>query len=316
MLHIIDEVLLISRFDAGNHLLEIERTNIAALLSEISMSHKTACAAKKINLTLDLPDENLELMIDKAKVRQVMTGLVENAIKYTQTGSICIGASYADKSLRLFVRDTGLGVPENEQEHIFKRFYRGQKGQKMAVRGNGLGLSIAQRIVEVMHGTIGLISQEEKGSEFFITLQANELDAQLNQQEAENWLLADFGRYRLLVVDDEIDNALFLSSALEKYFAEIAIANTALQSLDLQRAKPFDIVLMDIKMPGMNGDEATKLLLKEFPDTIVIGQTAYSQPEELKRMILAGAKTCLTKPLSLKKILDEIYNQLILSGKL
>lgn len=307
LLHIIDEVLLISRLDTENLPLEVEKTDISDLLNELYMSHSIICRHKNLELIKELPEKPLTVMMDKRKVRQVLTGLIENAIKYTFEGSISIGAKITDNRLRFYVRDTGIGVPLSEQEFIFQRFYRGQEGQKMAVRGNGLGLSIAARIVEVMGGTIGLISEPGKGSEFFVILAVDHSHPEPVKTTPADWMTADFSDYSILVVDDEYDNALYLSSLFEKRFATVGMARNAAEAIEMQRKHRFDIVMMDAKMPGMNGDIATRQILAEFPKTIVIGQTAYSQPEELALMLNAGAKACLVKPLSGEQVLGKIY---------
>lgn len=311
LLHIIDEVLLISRLDTENLPLEIEKTDVSDFLNDLYMSHSIICRHKNLELISQLPQEPLVVLMDKGKMRQVMTGLIENAIKYTFEGSITIGAEICENNiLRFYVNDTGIGVHPNEQEHIFQRFYRGQQGQKMAIRGNGLGLSIAKRIVEAMGGTISLTSEIGKGSEFFVLLTYQSGQSEEVRTSLADWLTANFNNYNLLVVDDEHDNALYLSLALRKWFAQVMVANDAFQALELMQQQHFHIVLIDMKMPGMNGDVATKQILFNFPETIVIGQTAYSQPEELKLMLDAGAKACLVKPLSTERVLGIIYEVL------
>ena len=303
LLRIIDDVLAVSRLDAEHLPLETELTDLQDLLKDLERTFTPHFERKQLNLQLEMHPLPDHVLVDKVKIRQVMTGFLENAFKYTLEGGVVFGCKAEDNKLNFFVRDSGIGIPEDEKPFVFDRFFRGSEAQSKAMRGNGLGLSISKGLVEIMGGKIQLESSVGVGSVFSFLIPCvvsghPPKDEVIYEHPQSDW----FKDLSLLIADDEADNLDLLFAILLPYFGEIATARNGSEVIQLMESKAFDIVLMDIKMPVMDGYEATAIIRQRFPDTIVIGQTAYSQPEEIQRIIAVGAHACLVKPIESERL--------------
>ncbi|MDP3443490.1 MAG: response regulator, partial [Ignavibacteria bacterium] len=312
LLRIIDDVLAVSRLDSEKIPLEPECFYPQSLLQSLFTTFNSLINTKLVSFHLDeLPQSFAgELCADKGKIRQVLSGFISNSLKYTEQGSIHFGFQHINNHLRFYVKDTGIGIPEEEQVQVFNRFFRGYEPQIRAIRGNGLGLSIANGLVELMGSRIQLISESGVGSTFFFDIEIKEpscnpkqiLEPQLKHPIA-------ISRLSVLVVEDEIDNFSYLEAILSGKVEKIVHARTGLEAIRILRTQQFDLILMDIKMPKMDGYEATKIIVSEFPYIPIIAQTAFSQPEEINRAKNAGCYDCLVKPIEKNKLF-VVLNQL------
>lgn len=308
LLRIIDDVLAVSRLESEDIPLDKSVFSIKQLFSDLLLTFSSK--ASKAGLTIEiekLPEGDKDMMLhDKGKIRQILSGFIINALKYTQIGKIRFGCDFREDYLRFYVSDTGIGIPEQEQKQIFDRFFRGTQPQKMAIRGNGLGLSIAKGLVEVMGGSIGFESHEGKGSIFYFDLPwTKELikSPVLPSQIGSEKYLSEMS---LLIAEDETDNFDYLHTLLVDKAATVERAKNGLEALEMRKSKHYDLILMDIKMPEMDGLEATKKILKIFPESLIIAQTAFSQPDEIKNALEAGCKACLIKPIDRQKLFRTI----------
>jgi PAS domain S-box-containing protein len=315
LLRIIDDVLVVSRLDSEKIPLEKNLVDIQQLLDDVYITFRPEAEKAGLELNKAFVEADVPALItaDRAKIRQVLTGFVGNAIKYTKLGEIAIGCSrltQPDQSdwLHFYVSDTGMGVPVYEQSYVFNRFFRSTKAQLHAIRGNGLGLSIAKGLVDLMGGKIGLHSTEDQGSTFYFDLPI-ELPGNTPKSELEgltNTHQSAIRNIRILLVEDEKDNADLIVSMLEPYVKHIDQASNGIEALDMVRNHSYNIVLMDIKMPLMDGIETVKKIREFDHELTVIAQTAYAQQDEIKRILHAGCNDYLIKPLTLKKVLEVI----------
>lgn len=312
LLRIIDDVLAVSRLESENIPLDKSVFSIKQVLSDLRFTFNEKAAKAGLNLEIEsLPDNEKDTCFhDKGKIRQVMSGFIINALKYTTEGHIRFGCFYQNNALRFYVKDTGIGIPELEQSQVFDRFFRGSQPQKMAIRGNGLGLSIARGLVEVMGGTIGLESTVGVGSTFYFDLpwtleklKTPELPSLLNTAK----FLADIS---ILIAEDEVDNYEYLHALLADKVATIDRARNGVEAYELHRLNNYDLILMDIKMPEMNGLEATRQIMNAFPKSLIIAQTAFSQPDEIQKAMEAGCKACVIKPIDKQKLFRTLKDVL------
>lgn len=307
LLKIIDDVLAVSRLDSEKIPLENKDFSLNQLFHDLFQTFYQKAAEKSIALLLDIDQAKdvIEMCGDKGKIRQILSGLISNAIKYTLEGQIKIGYYIQDATIRFYVQDTGIGIPPNEQPHVFERFFRGNESQLRAIRGNGLGLSIAQGLAGLMDGTIELESENNKSSLFSLVLPF--VSPQKGKTEAKSIeRIVSLENLRVLVAEDENDNFEYILMLLNGKVKEIVHAKTGLEAVRLNKENPFDLVLMDIKMPEMDGFEATLNILKDFPEIPVIAQTAYSQPKEIQKAIDAGCINCLIKPIEKEKLFNVL----------
>ncbi|MDO8896822.1 MAG: PAS domain S-box protein [Bacteroidales bacterium] len=312
LLRIIDDVLAVSRLDSEKIPLENKDFSLNQLFHDLFQTFYQKAAEKNIALLLDTDQaKNVnEMHGDKGKIRQILSGLINNAIKYTLEGHIKIGYSIQVATIRFYVLDTGIGIPPDEQPHVFERFFRGNESQLRAIRGNGLGLSIAQGLAGLMDGTIELESESNKGSTFSLII-PYESSHSSNTEAKPIKKIVSLEKLRVLVAEDENDNFEYILTLLNGKVKEIVQAKTGLDAVRMNKENPFDLILMDIKMPEMDGFEATRIILKDFPKIPVIAQTAYSQPIEIQKAMDAGCINCLIKPIEKEKLysaLNELFD--------
>jgi len=308
LLHIIDDVLAISRMDSETMPVEKFEFNVSDLLLDLYDTFEPEAKQKMLELTIpDLPDVTIDA--DKGKIRQVLSGLISNALKYTEKGSINFGCKPQNNELLFYTRDTGMGIAESEQKKIFERFYRSDEVQLKAIRGNGLGLSIAKGLVELMQGRIQLKSEHGKGSEFSFTvpLKVSPLLQQKKNQETNPKLSFS----RILIAEDEQDNFELIRLGIKNICKQIDHARNGKEAVELVKTKNYDLVLMDLKMPVMNGLDATAIITAIKSHIPVVAVSAFQLPEEKQRAKKAGCVAFLEKPIQLQqlfKILADIGN--------
>lgn len=301
LLRIIDDVLAVSRLDAEKLELNAEQFSLNALLEDLQNTFLPACTHKGLALKISYFRDDIQpvLIADKAKVRQVLSGLLLNAVKYTDKGEIILGYELSDTDIYLYVSDTGIGIPENEQPFVFDRFFRGEQAQHRAIRGNGLGLSIAKGLVELMQGSISLKSVVGTGTIFRFSLPADCLISLTFQNDRSRDIIPDdaLKGLKILVAEDEDDNFDYLEMLLRSKVESIERAKNGLQAVEMALGNDFDLVLMDLKMPQLNGIEACRQIKKSLPKLPVVVQSAYSQQEEIKSALQAGCDDFLIKPI-------------------
>lgn len=313
LLRIIDDVLIVSRMDAERMGIEEQRFGITQFLNDLKLTFANACADKRLSISLEIKDnEKAEILTDRAKLRQALSGLLDNAVKYTQTGGITLSYNIVDKDIRISVSDTGIGIPPKDLNHIFERFFRGEKPQQLAIRGNGLGLSIVDGLVKLLKGSIEVQSTPGMGSVFTIVLPGIVVENQSETKtETSNQPQSEIPpQFNFLIAEDEDDNFEYLRMLLAGHALVIDRARNGAEVIELLEQKTYDLVLMDIKMPVMDGLEATKIVRNKYPKLPIVVQTAYSQPDELRMIMEAGATDVLIKPIN-KEVFYQVIQRLL-----
>jgi len=314
MLNIINDIVDISKIEAGQTNILLEETNINQLIKKILVFFTPEANSKglKLSVITDQPDKNSIIQTDHTKLTQVLTNLVKNAIKFTKSGSIEFGYRAEKRHdlslLTFFVRDTGVGIPKDQTNLIFERFRQGSVSLTRAYEGAGLGLSISKAFVEMLGGRIWMESELGKGSVFFFELPLNNPESTLKGTIDIQPNETDQASFYLLVAEDDKNNMLYIKDLLE--FEQILIleANTGAMAVDLVKTHPeINLVLMDLKMPEMDGFEATRQIKFLRPELPVIAQTAYSFPEEKEKAEQAGCDDYLSKPIKKMVLLKKIH---------
>src|SRR5664280_308104 len=259
-----------------------------------------------------LPTNEAIIKTDNEKVYGILTNLIKNAIKFTYEGSIEFGYEKKGEYLEFFVKDTGIGIPKNQQEIIFERFRQGSESHNRGYEGSGLGLSISKSYVEMLGGRIWVESEEGLGSTFYFTIPYNAVSAE--KSEIKNAISVEHKEVQLknlkilIVEDDEISYSL-LSITLQKISKEVLHVITGVQAVETCRNNPdLDLVLMDIRMPQMNGLEATQQIRQFNTDVIIIAQTAYGFSGDREKAIEAGCNDYTSKPIN-KTLLYELIKK-------
>jgi CheY-like chemotaxis protein len=238
----------------------------------------------------------------------VLTNLVKNALKFTQTGSIELGYEKKDKFFEFFVKDTGSGIPQEQKEFIFERFRQGSESLTRGYEGAGLGLAISKAYVEILGGKIWIENNKEQGSTFRFTIPyLNEIEEKEQPPVIIEDEIHQSEKLKILVVEDDEISIKLLGLMIKPLEGEIFQAITGHEAVEVCRNNPdIDLVLMDIQMPGMNGYEATRQIREFNKDVVIIAQTAYALPGDRKKALEAGCNDHISKPIKQKDLLGLI----------
>lgn len=312
LLTLMDDVLYLSRLQSEK--LPIKNTYFSPykVITDIVDMLNVAKENENVEIIPGNPDNLADLTIyaDMAKIRQVLTNLASNAIKHTFEGSVEIGFFIEEekKEIEFYVKDTGIGIPEDEQDKIFETFYRGRQATSAAIRGTGLGLSIAKQLTEQIGGTIGLTSDLGRGSYFHINLplRGQKSSPKEKPQQPSTKMLKGLENISVLIAEDDPNNYLLFEILLKKSVKVLDHAWNGKDAVDMVDKNRYDIVFMDIKMPIMNGIEATKIIKQKYPDLPIIAQTAYTSPDEKRNILNSGCSDYLAKPIKKSKLMNII----------
>jgi PAS domain S-box-containing protein len=284
LLKIINDILDLSKIEAGKMTMQYEAVNVHSMAKELEVMFSQRMKEKGIAFVVNADGRIPKgLLLDETRLRQVLFNLVGNAVKFTDEGSITLSIRGVMKSetsmdLELSVRDTGIGIPQDQQELIFAPFTQqiGQRDKKYG--GTGLGLTISQRLVEIMNGTIHLQSVVGVGSTFTITLpDVSIVEAALPAGKSmDKFASIVFEPATVLVVDDNLENRKFLTDLLEHTHLTLLQARDGMEAVSMAEARHPDLILMDIQMPVMNGLEAAAILKKQEKtrDVVIIATSA------------------------------------------
>jgi len=315
MLTIINDLLDTSMIESGDTDVTLDTVRINEILTKVANIYRPL--AEKKNLAFDsipgLPDAESLIVTDKRMLEKTLTSLVDNAVKYTTKGCVAFGYKKNDDLLEFFVRDTGVGIDKAMQGTIFESFRQIELDPASGHEGAGLGLSMSRFFVEKLGGALWVDSTTGKGSTFYFSLPYNPpVNA---QEESTSSKTDDFDatgvafspEFTVLVVDDDPINRLLLKSVLVRKNATVLLAENGMEAVEeVSRRTDLAVVLMDMKMPVMNGYEATARIRQIRPSLPVIGQSAFASPAEKEAAINAGCKTVVAKPIDFNELLKAI----------
>ena len=318
LLRLINEILDISKAESGNITLFPEPTNINALIDDFSLSFGEY--AKKKGLIFEATADPIiapSLLVDQVKLNQVLINLIGNGIKFTQKGKVnlamkVIKDSAENQTIKISIKDTGIGIKKENFEAIFESFRQEDESIGKNFGGTGLGLSISQAIVRKMGGEIELISEIAEGTEFFFTIVLEKFAGEKNQSSVTNEInIPNFlTSKKILVAEDDELNQLLIKAIFDNHKIPFVIANNGNEVLELLKKEHFDIILMDIEMPELNGLDATKYIREQLNIEIpIIALTAHESKKDLKLFESVGMNDYITKPYKKEQLLAVICKQ-------
>ncbi len=310
---LIDDIMDISKIEAG--LLELAESEFSLneLMNEIIKSFDTNEFVKTKSLKLiaknSLSEGNSLIISDKKRLRQILMNLVGNACKFTNEGYIEIGYQLYLNEVYFYVKDTGPGIELDKQKNIFDRFMQSTLTHSPEQQGSGLGLAISKSLVKLFKGEIWVESEIGEGSVFYFNLQfkkGNNSTLTFVKNNNEN-MEYNWKNKVILVAEDVSNNFLLVKKSLRKTEAELIWAKNGQEAVDEFRKNPnIDLVLMDIRMPIMNGLEATRQIKEINPSIPIIAQTAYAMDGDRERSLSAGCDEYISKPINLKEFIELI----------
>jgi signal transduction histidine kinase/CheY-like chemotaxis protein len=320
MFSVCNDALDLSKLDAGKmiqrkipfHLHEIVQTAIRIF--------HTRAEEKMIELKLEFDHDLPDLIIgDPYRLNQVLMNLLSNAIKFTLEGRVIlkvIRIPSPDKylSLQFSVTDSGTGIPENRLCNLFEEYSQIKPESEIALQGTGLGLCITKKIIEMMGGHIEVQSRENEGSCFNVLLDFDKVHEPANRQEGMKKRTSErtLEGFRILLAEDNPVNQLFGEKVLQNAGAQVAVAGNGIEVFQKIRNDPFDLILMDLRMPFMDGLQTATLIRKQAEKNLqhipIIALTATSGSEVINRCMAAGINAYLLKPFSAEVLIDRILS--------
>ncbi len=316
LLGVINDVLDFSRIEAGRLNIELLQVSLPELIDQTVDVVREKARAKNLDLVVNLsPDLPAVCISDPLRLGQVLLNLISNAVKFTETGSVALNVSLVEGMLVFSVRDTGIGMNQEQVKQLFNPFQQADASNSRRYGGSGLGLAISKRILELMGGDIRVVSQPGVGStlEFRVPyVDPSKRDLNPTDQISElpplpTKPLADIS---ILVAEDEPINQVVITENLLEDGANVELVSNGAEAVDriIRDGRHYDVVLMDIQMPEMDGFEATRLILRHNPVLPIIGQTAHALKEERDKCLDAGMVAHISKPIDSEALVRLILN--------
>lgn len=318
LLSLIDEILDISKIEAGKMDFNKEKTDLAVLLNEVYSLINVKAKEKGIDLFFrnvnPFPDK---ILIDPKRLKQILFNIIGNAIKFTSKGKVEVFVSYDkdEKLLSLKVVDTGAGIAEKDLKKLFKPFQQADSSGARKFGGTGLGLVLSRSLAQAMGGDVRILkSKLDVGTEVEIILDVddsedfsltNELTTHLSK-DFEQSVKADFEGLTILVVDDAKENARLFSIFLSETGASIDLAYDGIEALEKVNQNEYDLILLDLQMPGKDGYEVMETLNQQGFDRPVVALTAHALKEERDKTKKAGFSGHISKPVKQAKLINSI----------
>ncbi len=329
LLEIVNDILDFSKIEAGKLQLEEKSFSIRTVVEDLINTISFKAEEKSLSLILQIDDRiPKQVAGDQLRLNQILLNLISNAIKFTQEGEIRVTVSMLgiieSKARILFtVSDSGIGIAQSKLNTIFDSFTQATTDTTRIYGGTGLGLAIVKRLIDMLNGAIMVKSKLGEGSEFsfeleFPVLQEQQLTTSARQVALE--IPADIGNCRILLAEDHLINQLVTTEMLKLCWkhVEVDIVNNGKEAIEKLKEQPYDLVLMDVQMPEMNGHDATRFIREEMNEPVrsipILAFTAYATTGEAEKCIEAGMDDFISKPVSPDKLCKKIYELLLKSG--
>ncbi|MFP3860856.1 MAG: PAS domain S-box protein [Bacteroidales bacterium] len=317
LLQIINDILDLSKIESGQLLISEEEFNLNQFLNEIYtvISNELKQAGKSeldLYLRNGLKEDDANIISDKTRLQQILFNLLNNAVKYTREGFVEFGYRMQDGKwgdLEFFVRDTGIGIEQDKQNVIFDRFRQSDESKTREFGGAGLGLSISKGLADKLGGQMWVNSEYGNGSVFYFTIPfkyKHEKDKIVTLQNNNFSMSYNWENIQILVVEDDMLSSKFLEAILEDTGASIVFTKDGNDALKEVKKNKVDIVLMDIQLPGMSGNETTRQIKEINMNIPVIAQTAHAMAEDKSISMDAGCDDYVTKPIDMQVLLDKM----------
>lgn len=316
LLSIIDDIINIATIEAGQEKIRESHTDVGLVMKYIYEQLKQKAEVKELNFNFhsSLSERESTIICDGTKLTQILTSLLGNAIKFTQSGFVEFSCRLVDNFLHFCVEDSGIGISQEYQSLIFDRFRQGNHNNISEYGGNGLGLSISRAYVQLLGGSIWVESEPQKGSKFYFTVPYKPIIAPLNSKKQSIPAIdavTKQGLRTILLAEDEYSNFVLLKIFLQPENFKIIHVDDGEKAVDaVTKNTDINLVLMDVKMPVMNGLDATRLIKQQNPELPVIAITAYAFEGDIDKALEAGCDDYIAKPFGKDDLLYIINKHL------
>ncbi|MBX3016346.1 MAG: response regulator [Bdellovibrionaceae bacterium] len=324
LLHLIDDILDLSKFEAGKMPIERVRFSIAEMLNELRQSMRPMADSKRIGLQIRLQSQIPQsIYADPTRMRQILVNLIGNALKFTEKGGVIVSVAYVPQDetmgeMIIEVADTGIGISREQQCRLFQAFEQGDRSTSRKFGGTGLGLAISRRIAQALSGSLDLVySGEEKGSCFRLRIPTGDISqsvflSSLNETSGTTAQPSTHARTlkprlagrRVLLAEDSSDNADLVTHYLRDEGADVSWVENGYRAVETALGSGFDLVLMDVQMPGKDGLTATRELRAAGYTKPVLALTAHALKADIDRSLQAGCDAHVSKPVNREELVQ------------
>ena len=307
LLDLINSILEMARIESGKETLNIKACNIFDVLDSLNSVFEKQAEQKGLTYQCTTKIEHPYVYCDQIKFEEILLNVVGNSVKYTKNGNISIHVEEVESGqFQCMIQDTGIGMSEAYLPHAFEDFSREKSGTQTSVKGTGLGLSIVKSLVELMHGTIEISSQVNQGTttrmKFHFEI-AKESELEKNQ---ETNIIDLKGKHILLAEDNDL-NAEIAMTLLSDYGLIVDHVSDGIACVKQVKEKEYDVVLMDVQMPNMDGYQATQKI-REFSDIPIVAMTANAFEEDKQKALSIGMSGHIAKPIDMDKVIKTLSN--------
>ena len=313
LMAIIEDLIEISKIEAGQTDIRMTEFNVNEIVNDLFIFFNDGGKYKNSPILLGTSkgstNEDAFIVSDKSRIKQVFNNLLSNAFKFTLSGRVDFGYKFIQNDkIQFFVKDTGIGIPENAGDVVFERFRQLDNSTTRQFGGTGLGLTISRAIVKALGGKIWYESRLGQGSVFSFEIPVKRMlpaKAEIKDEEKDDSY--DWSHLKVLVAEDELSNFILLKHILNKTGISVTHVENGEEVVEtLKNENDFDILLLDIKMPVLNGIETARLLRQNKNEIPILAQTAYAMTDDRTMCLEAGCNDYVTKPIKAKELLSKI----------
>ena len=313
LLTIINDIVDIASVMAKTTKSNISKVNLNSIFDRTASQFKNEASGKNINLSFvtAFPSDNCEILTDSSKLVRILSNLLSNALKYTQNGEVKFGYKPKDSFIEFFVTDTGIGIPVEFHSKIFHNFYQVDQSLSRFYEGTGLGLSICKAFTEFLGGKIWLESEPRKGSTFYFTIPyiQPEHDNEYDILEIKTEKPKLTRQKTILVAEDDLDSFNLIERLLAEFHVKIIHAVNGSDAVEICKShKDIDLIMMDIKMPGIDGYTAARHIRETCPEIVIIAQTAYADDKDVA--LENGCNDFISKPFQKDQFISKVKEYL------
>ncbi len=311
LLRIINDIVDFSKIQAGQYEIQQDEIELEKFMEECRIlfeENKKNHGKENLDfiISIDQDLKNKKIIADRIKLKQVLSNLVENALKFTLKGTIELGCYIEGEYIRFFVSDTGIGIPEEYHEMIFEKFRQVDSSATREYGGTGLGLTISKELVRIFGGEMSLESEPGKGSTFYFTIPLKFSGKEKMKEEPIHNVNYDWKDKTILVVEDDYTSFLYFENLLEPTNVNLLHADTAEKGWEFYLNEEIDLILMDIRLGGTSGLELTQKIRNHNKTIPIIAQTAYAMSDDRKKCMDAGCNDYLAKPVEMENLFSKI----------
>lgn len=313
LLRIINDILDVAKIESGILTIEKRPFLLNRMLKDVYQTFEAGYDNSNIEfkLLLSHPESDIRIAGDETRIKQILNNLLVNSFKFTNKGKIEIGYLFRDNEVEFFVTDTGIGIPQDKQSIIFEMFRQVDESHTREFGGTGLGLTIARTLIEKLGGEMWLVSEPGKGSDFRFTIPLDDetvrehAEPVIDERPGKGW--DDWSGKTVLIAEDVESNFEYLETILKKTNVNILWARDGHEAVNYcKENQDLDLVLMDIRMPVLNGYDATKKIKEIRKDLPVVIQTAYALESDLEKIRQLDCEDIITKPISPKQLISKV----------